>query len=64
MTVPWNEGFLICVVGHTARPFGQRFWEHTKDYVAGTYNLLDVEALQRGQRDVVNRPGFSGDSVV
>jgi len=50
MTAPWNDGYLVWGPGITARPFAQRFLEHTKEFLAGTYNILDASALVQGQR--------------
>ena len=53
MTAPWNDGYLIWGPGITVRPFAQRFWEHTKEFLSGTYNVLDAAALVQAQRVMV-----------
>jgi len=53
MTAPWNDGYLGWSAGITARPFAQRFWEHTKEFLSGTYDVLDADALVKAQRVMV-----------
>jgi hypothetical protein len=53
MTFEYRDGFLPYGFGITRRPMRQRFLEHTRKYVSGDYNILDVEAAQQGIRNVV-----------
>lgn len=48
--VPYSGSSLVCWVGYTSRPFEKRFQEHTRSYLAGTYTILDHEALLAGRR--------------
>ena len=45
-----GEGYLIYGAGLTRRPFNQRFREHTRKYLSGDYTVLDVPAIETGQR--------------
>jgi len=53
MTVRYRDGFLPYGVGVTRRPVKQRFLEHTRSYVKGEYNILDMDVAQQGIRRVV-----------
>jgi hypothetical protein len=50
---PYLDGFIPYAVGITRRPVRKRFLEHTKKYLTGDYNILDVEAAQCGERKVL-----------
>ena len=50
MTAPWNHGFVVWSAGITSRPFAQRFWEHTKEFMSGAYNILDADELVQCRR--------------
>jgi hypothetical protein len=50
MTVKYKDGYLIYAAGITRRPIPIRFSEHTKKYLAGDYNVLDIVAIQNGIR--------------
>jgi hypothetical protein len=52
-TVKHQDGFLPYGVGITRRPVRSRFMEHTRKYVKGEYNILDLEAAQQGIRKVL-----------
>jgi len=43
-------GLLIYAAGITRRPMKERFREHTRAYLDGTYTLFDVDALRQGVR--------------
>jgi len=49
-TAKYESGYLIYCAGITGRPFRKRFEEHTECYLAGCYTVLDIAALQQGQR--------------
>ena len=53
MTVKHQDGFLPYGVGVTRRPMRERFVEHTRAYVKGEYNILDLNAAERGTREVL-----------
>lgn len=53
MTVRYREGFLPYGVGITRRPVRRRFVEHTRSYVRGEYNILDLNSAQQGIRNVL-----------
>lgn len=53
MTVKHQEGFLPYGVGVTRRPAKKRFMEHSRFYVKGEYNILDLNAAQNGSRKVL-----------
>jgi len=52
-TIPFRGEALVYAAGVTRRSFRDRLWEHTKEYFAGTYNVLDASALLDGQRRVL-----------
>jgi hypothetical protein len=52
-TFEYENGFVPFGVGITRRPMRERFVEHTRCYVSGDYNVLDVDAGQQGIRKVV-----------
>lgn len=51
-TFEYRDGFLPYGFGITRRPMRQRFLEHTRSYVSGNYNILDLGAAQQGIRKV------------
>lgn len=52
-TVRYRDGFLPYGVGITRRPARKRFVEHSRAYVKGEYNILDVDSAQQGIREVL-----------
>lgn len=52
-TVPTAEGPLVYWVGQTSQPVRARLATHSREFLAGTYNVLDVAALRRAQRKVL-----------
>jgi hypothetical protein len=52
-TFEHQDGFLPYGVGITRRLMRSRFSEHGRKYVSGDYNILDVDASNRGVRTVV-----------
>ena len=52
MTFEYRDGFLPYGFGITRRPLRKRFLEHTRSYITGNYNILDLEAAQQGIRKV------------
>lgn len=52
-TVIYNDGYLIYAAGLTRRVVKQRFREHTRKYMSGDYNVLDVTEMQKGIRQEV-----------
>jgi len=53
LTVEYQDGYLIYAAGITRRPMPKRFREHTREYMNGIYNLLDIVAMQSGFRKEV-----------
>jgi hypothetical protein len=53
MTVPYQDGFLPYGVGITRRPMRNRFVEHTRSYLKGEYNVLDIESAKTGVRKIL-----------
>jgi hypothetical protein len=51
-TFDYRDGLLPYGFGITRRPMRKRFLEHTRSYVSGNYNILDLEAAQRSVRKV------------
>ena len=49
-TFEYEDGYLIYAAGLTRRTISQRMREHTRKYRAGDYNVLSLDALQRGVR--------------
>jgi|ERR1035441_1642971 hypothetical protein len=52
-TVEYQDGYIIYAAGITRRPMPQRFREHTREYMNGTYNVLDIAAMKVGFRKEV-----------
>jgi hypothetical protein len=53
MTIEYRDGYRPYGFGLTRRPVRKRFLEHTRWYVSGDYNILDLESAQQGIRAVV-----------
>lgn len=49
-TFEYRGGYLIYAAGITRRPIPVRFREHTRKYMFGDYNVLDIAAAQKGIR--------------
>jgi hypothetical protein len=49
-TVEYQNGYLIYAAGITRRPMPERFREHTREYMNGIYNVLDIAAMKAGFR--------------
>nr|PZN13897.1 MAG: hypothetical protein DIU78_26770 [Pseudomonadota bacterium] len=49
-TVPTAEGNSIYWVGQTSQPIRSRLATHSREFLAGTYNVLDVADLHVGKR--------------
>lgn len=49
-TFEYQDGYLIYAAGITRRPVPIRFREHTRKYMNGEYNVLDISAAQIGNR--------------
>ena len=49
-TVEYQKGYLIYAAGLTSRPMPERFSEHTREYLNGVYNVLDIAAMKAGGR--------------
>ena len=49
-TVEYQDGYIIYAAGLTRRPFKKRFAEHTRNYIRGEYNILDIHELRHGIR--------------
>jgi len=52
-TFEYQNGFLIYLAGITHRPVSARFKDHTRKYLNGEYNVLDIDAARRGVRKEV-----------
>jgi hypothetical protein len=52
-TFEHDDGYLIYAAGLTRRPIPKRFREHTRKYMRGEYNVLDLAAAQQGARKEV-----------
>lgn len=52
-TVSTAEGFLIYWAGQTSQPVRTRLATHSREFLAGTYNVLDVSHLCEGRRTVL-----------
>lgn len=48
--VEYRDGYLIYAAGLTRRPIPTRLREHTRKYMSGDYNVLDIAAMQQGIR--------------
>jgi hypothetical protein len=49
-TFEHEGGYLIYAAGLTRRPVPERFKQHTRRYMNGEYNVLDIAAAQQGVR--------------
>lgn len=49
-TFRYQDGYLIYGAGITGRPVSERIAEHTRHYLAGEYNVLDIDAAECGIR--------------
>lgn len=49
-TFEYNGGYIIYAVGLTRRPVPTRLKEHTQHFMEGEYNVLELEAVQKGFR--------------
>ena len=49
-TFQYKDGYLIYAAGITRRPVKIPFREHTRHYMNGEYNVLDVLAVEQGFR--------------
>jgi len=54
-TVPTTKGHLIYWVGQTSQPVRARLTTHSREFLAGTYNILDMAELREGKRTVLWR---------
>ncbi|MGO9569976.1 MAG: hypothetical protein ACLP5H_20805 [Desulfomonilaceae bacterium] len=52
-TFEYQGGYLIYAAGLTRRPVPTRFRDHTRKYMNGEYNVLDIDAAQQGVRKEV-----------
>ena len=52
-TVEYQTGYLIYAAGITRGPIPKRFSRHTREYMNGIYNVLDIVAMQSGFRKEV-----------
>ncbi len=50
-TFEYQGGYLIYAAGLTRQPVPQRFQQHTRKYMNGEYNVLDIAAAQQGVRN-------------
>ncbi|PML07186.1 hypothetical protein BCT86_09920 [Vibrio breoganii] len=50
-TFEYNDGYLIYAAGITRRLFKARFKEHSRAYLNGEYNVLDIPSVQSGIRN-------------
>ena len=53
-TFEYDGGYLIYAAGLTRRPAPTRFREHTRKYMNGEYNVLDIAAAQQGVRKEIS----------
>jgi hypothetical protein len=51
--IEYLDGYLIYAAGFTLRAAPERFREHTRKYLKGEYNVLEVSAIQHGVRKEV-----------
>jgi len=49
-TFAYQNGYLIYAAGITRRTVPARFKEHTRKYMKGEYNILDIASVQQGVR--------------
>ncbi|NCA73028.1 MAG: hypothetical protein EOM91_23840 [Sphingobacteriia bacterium] len=59
-TFDYADGYLIYAAGLTRRVVIRRFREHTRHYMNGDYNVLDLAAARRGlRREIWNGWGYA-----
>src|SRR5215211_4321245 len=49
-TFEYQGGYLIYAAGLTSESIPKRFKRHTRNYMNGEYNVLDIAAAQQGVR--------------
>lgn len=49
----YNEGYIIYCAGISRRPIPDRFREHSRSYLKGDYNILDIDLMKQGIRKVL-----------
>jgi hypothetical protein len=54
-TVEYQDGYLIYCAGITRRTVPTRFQEHTRKYLSGDYNVLDIQSMRQGIRKEIWR---------
>ena len=65
MAFEYGEGFIPYGIGLTSRPIRQRFMEHTRKFISGNYNILDLEAATNSERKIVWKGwGWSPEKVI
>ena len=52
-TVAYGVGYLIYGAGITRRTIPKRCYEHTLKFMSGDYNVLNIEAMRQGIRNLV-----------
>ncbi len=50
LTFEYENGYIIYCAGFSGRSVPDRLREHTREFMNGRYNVLDVEALRQGSR--------------
>lgn len=54
-TVEYQDGYLIYAAGLTRRSIPIRLREHTRNFLNGEYNVLDIDMMQQGVRKEIWR---------
>lgn len=52
-TFEYGDGYLVYAAGITRRGIRKRLREHTRSYLSGEYNILDVDGVKLGVRTEV-----------
>jgi hypothetical protein len=60
-TVEFRDGYVIYAAGLTRRPIATRIREHTRKYMTGDYNVLDISRMHQGVRKEI-RHGWGWSS--
>jgi hypothetical protein len=61
-TFEYWSGYLIYAAGITRRAIPTRFREHTREYMNGNYNVLDIDAAEHGyRREIWHGWGYARD---
>jgi hypothetical protein len=56
--IPTKTGFLPYWAGYTQKKFSDRLFAHPKEFLIGSYDILDVHKMTQGKKELVWRGGY------